>query len=222
PGTNHETVADHTLALMLAVLRNLRRLDADVRGGGWRDFSLPLSQLNGATVGLVGYGAIGQAVGRRVKAFGAKLLVHDPVGAPAGEELVELDDLLRRSQVVSLHLPLAPETTKLIDARRLALLPPGAVVVNTSRGPIVDQEALIEALRSGRLGGAGLDVFEVEPPGSGPLTEFDNVVMSPHCGGISAESNLAMSRMATASVLATLAGAPSGAIANPDVLAATR
>ncbi len=100
PGTNHETVADHTLALMLAVLRNLRRLDADVRGGGWRDFSLPLSQLNGATVGLVGYGAIGQAVGRRVKAFGAKLLVHDPVGAPAGEELVDLDDLLRRSQVV--------------------------------------------------------------------------------------------------------------------------
>jgi D-3-phosphoglycerate dehydrogenase len=222
PGTNHETVADHTLALMLAVLRNLRRLDADVRRGGWRDFSLPLSQLNGATVGLVGYGAIGQAVGRRVKAFGAKLLVHDPVGAPAGEELVDLDDLLRRSQVVSLHLPLAPETTKLIDARRLALLPPGAVVVNTSRGPIIDQEALIEALRSGRLGGAGLDVFEVEPPGSGPLTEFDNVVMSPHCGGISAESNLAMSRMATESVLAVLAGAPRGAIANPDVLAATR
>src|SRR6185437_12715501 len=143
PGTNHETVADHTLGLILAVLRNLRRLDADVRGGGWRDFSLPLSQLYGATVGVVGYGAIGRAVGRRVKAFGATLLVHDPLGAPQEEELVELADLLRRSQVVSLHLPLTPATTKLIDARRLALLPPGAVLVNTSRGPIVDQAALI-------------------------------------------------------------------------------
>src|SRR6202000_2703192 len=100
PGTNHETVADHTLALMLAVLRNLRRLDADVRGGGWGGLLLAPSPLHGATVGLVGYGAVGQAVGRRVKAFGAKLLVHDPVGAPAGEELVDLDDLLRRSQGV--------------------------------------------------------------------------------------------------------------------------
>jgi phosphoglycerate dehydrogenase-like enzyme len=221
PGTNHETVADHTLALMLAVLRNLGRLDASVRSGGWRDFSLPLSQLHGATVGLVGYGAIGQAVGRRVEAFGARLLVHDPLGA-ADAELVELDELLERSDVASLHLPLTAETTELIDARRLALMHPGAILVNTSRGPIVDQEALIEALREGRLGGAGLDVFAVEPPGRGPVTELPNVTMSPHCGGISAESNLAMSKMATASVLAALAGAPSGAIANPDALAVPR
>jgi phosphoglycerate dehydrogenase-like enzyme len=221
PGTNHETVADHTLALMLAALRSLGRLDGSVRSGGWRDFSLPLSQLHGSTVGLVGYGAIGGAVGRRVEAFGATLLVHDPLGAADGE-LVELDELLERSDVVSLHLPLAPETTTLIDARRIALMRPGAILVNTSRGPIVDQDALVEALREGRLGGAGLDVFAVEPPGRGPLTELPNVVMSPHCGGISAESNLAMSRMATASVLAALEGAPSGAIANPDVLAALR
>ena len=107
PGTNNETVADHALALMLAALRSLRRLDADVRGGGWRDFSLPLSQLYGSTVGVVGFGAIGQAVGRRVEAFGATLLVYDPLGAASGE-LVELDELLRRSDVVSLHLPLSP------------------------------------------------------------------------------------------------------------------
>jgi phosphoglycerate dehydrogenase-like enzyme len=221
PGTNHETVADHTLALMLACLRNLGRLDGSVRSGGWRDFSLPLSQLHGSTVGLVGYGAIGQAVGRRVQAFGATLLVHDPLGAADGE-LVELDELLERSDVVSLHLPLSPETTELIDARRIALMRPGAVFVNTSRGPLVDQDALVEALREGRLGGAGLDVFAVEPPGRGPLAELPNVTMSPHCGGISAESNLAMSKMATASVLAVLAGEPGGAIANPDVLAALR
>ena len=221
PGTNHETVADHTLALMLAALRNLGRLDASVRAGGWRDFSLPLSQLHGATVGLVGFGAIGQAVGRRVVAFGATLLVHDPLGAADGE-LVELDELIERSDVVSLHLPLTPETTELIDARRIALMRPGAVFVNTSRGPLVDQEALVEALREGRLGAAGLDVFAVEPPGRGAVTGLANVVMSPHCGGISAESNLAMSKMATASVLAALAGTPSGAIANPDVLAAPR
>ncbi|HEY5334383.1 MAG TPA: NAD(P)-dependent oxidoreductase [Solirubrobacterales bacterium] len=221
PGTNHETVADHTLALMLAALRNLGPLDASVRSGGWRDFSLPLSQLHGSTVGLVGYGAIGAAVGRRVEAFGATLLVHDPLGAADGE-LVELDELLERSDVVSLHLPLSPQTTGLIDARRIALMHPGAILVNTSRGPIVDQEALVEALREGRIGGAGLDVFAVEPPGRGPVTELANVVMSPHCGGISAESNLAMSKMATASVLAVLAGAPRGAIANPDALAALR
>jgi len=221
PGTNHETVADHTLALMLAALRNLRRLDASVRSGGWRDFSLPMSQLHGATVGLVGYGAIGRAVGRRVGAFGATLLVHDPAGAPDAE-LVELDELLERSDVVSLHLPLTAETTELIDARRIGLMRPGAIFVNTSRGPLVDQEALVEALREGRLGGAGLDVFAVEPPGRAPVTELPNVVTSPHCGGISAESNLAMSKMATESVLAALAGAPTGAIANPDVLAALR
>ncbi|HEY2054955.1 MAG TPA: phosphoglycerate dehydrogenase [Solirubrobacterales bacterium] len=221
PGTNHETVADHTLALMLAALRNLGRLDGSVRAGGWRDFSLPMSQLHGSTVGLVGYGAIGGAVGRRVEAFGATLLVHDPLGAADGE-LVDLDELLERSDVISLHLPLTPETTDLIDARRIALMRPGAILVNTSRGPIVDQDALVEALREGRLGGAGLDVFAVEPPGQGPLRELPNVVMSPHCGGISAESNLAMSKMATVSVLAALAGAPSGAIANPDVLAAPR
>jgi D-3-phosphoglycerate dehydrogenase len=222
PGTNHETVADHTLALMLAALRNLRRLDASVRSGGWRDFSLPMSQLHGSTVGLVGYGAIGRAVGRRVKAFGAELLVHDPAGAEDDAELVDLDELLERSDAVSLHLPLVPETTGLIDARRIGLMRPGAVLVNTSRGPLVDQEALIEALREGRLGGAGLDVFAVEPPGRGPVTELPNVVTSPHCGGISAESNLAMSVMATESVLGALAGEPTGAIANPDVLAALR
>ena len=221
PGTNHETVADHTLALILAALRNLGQLDADVRAGGWRDFDLPLSQLHGATVGLVGFGAIGEAVGRRVEAFGATLLVHDPAGASRGE-LVELDELLSRSGVVSLHLPLTPGTERLIEARRLAQMPAGSVLVNTSRGPIVDQEALIDALTEGHLGAAGLDVFAVEPPGRGMLSELRNVVMSPHVGGISAQSNLAMSRMATESVLAALAGAPSGAIANPDVLAALK
>ncbi len=218
-GTNSETVADHTLALMLAALRSLAQLDASVRGGGWRDFSLPLSQLHGATVGLVGYGAVGQAVARRVQAFGATLLVHDPLGAD-DRAVVELDELLRRSDVVSLHLPLSPGGEMLIDARRLALMPAGAVLINTARGPLVDEQALVEALREGRLGAAGLDVFAVEPPGRGPLAALPNVVMSPHCGGISAQSNLAMSRMATECVLAALAGAPSGAIANPDVLAA--
>ena len=221
PGTNNETVADHTLALMLAGLRNLGQLDADVRAGGWRDFTLPLSQLHGATVGLVGFGAIGEAVGRRVEAFGATLLVHDPAGASRGE-LVDLEELLGRSDVVSLHLPLTPETHHLIDARRLALMPRGAVLVNTSRGPIVDQEALIDALTEGHLAAAGLDVYEVEPPGRGLLSELRNVVLSPHCGGISGQSNLAMSRMATEAVLAALAGAPTGAIANPDVLAALK
>jgi len=215
PGTNHETVADHTLALMLAAVRRLSRLDDAVRRGGWRDFSLPLGQLHGRTVGLIGFGAIGRAVGRRLEAFGARLLVHDP---PAGED-VPLDELLRSSDVVSLHAPLTAETHHLLDAEHLALMRRGSVLVNTARGPLVDQEALIAALRCGQIAAAGLDVFEDEPPGVTELSELDNVVLSPHTGGISDASNLAMSRDATACVLAVLAGAPAGAIANPGVLA---
>jgi phosphoglycerate dehydrogenase-like enzyme len=215
PGTNNETVADHTLALMLAAVRRLSRLDHAVRSGGWRDFSLPLGQLHGRTVGLIGFGAIGRAVGRRLEAFGARLLVHDPL---AGED-VPLDELLRGSDIVSVHAPLTPETHHLLDRERLALMRRGSVLVNTARGPLVDQAALIAALRSGHIAAAGLDVFEDEPPGVTPLSEFDNVVLSPHTAGISDAANLAMSRDATACVLAALSGAPAGAIANPDVLA---
>ena len=216
PGTNHEAVADHALALMLAVLRRLLPEHRRVAAGGWRDFSSPLGQLHGRTVGVIGFGAIGRAVGRRVAGFGAELLVHDPWAADV--PTVGLEELLARSDVVSLHLPLSEATAHVIDAAALARMKPGAVVVNTARGGLVDQAALLEALRAGRLGGAGLDVHEIEPPGRSALAELDGVVLTPHVGGISDASNLAMSRMATASVLGALRGEAVGEVANPEVL----
>ncbi|CAB4882660.1 unannotated protein [freshwater metagenome] len=218
PNVNNETVADHTLALILAVLRRVRLEDARVRAGGWRAFEEPLGQIHGRTVGLIGYGAIGRAVARRIEAFGARLLVHDPFVDAAEVELTALDDLLAQSDIVSLHLPLSPETLHVIDADALARMKPGAVLVNTARGPLVDQAALVEALVEGRLGGAGLDVFETEPPAGDAVLALDRIVASPHIGGISDAANLAMSRLATGSVLAALDGRAEGTVVNPDAL----
>ena len=217
PGVNNETVADHTLALMLAAVRYLPTQDAALRAGGWRDFGIHLGQLHAATVGLVGYGAIGRAVARRVRAFGAELVVHDPLSDVDDAPALELEDLLGCSDVVSLHLPLTAQTAGLLDRDRFARMKTGAVLVNTSRGPIVDEPALVEALTSGPLIAAGIDVFEVEPPGGRPLTRLPNVILSPHCAGISDASNLAMSRMATRSVLAALAGEHVDHVANARV-----
>jgi phosphoglycerate dehydrogenase-like enzyme len=199
PEVNNEAVADHALALILAAVRRLHEQDAIVRGGGWRSFETVSWQLHGATVGIVGYGAIGRAVARRLAGFGVELLVHDPFVHDV--EVTDLDELLARSDVVTLHTPLSPQTRGIVDARAIALMKPDAVIVNTARGPVIDQDALVDALRGGRLGAAGLDVFEVEPPLGSPLLELPNVILSPHVGGISDASNLAMSRMATASVL---------------------
>jgi phosphoglycerate dehydrogenase-like enzyme len=216
PNLNNETVADHTLALMLACVRGLLDLDASVRRGGWREAAT--GQLNRKTVGLIGYGAIGRAVARRLRAFEVELLVHDPLIDAADAWLIDLDELLQRSEIVSLHLPLSPSTRGLIDAERIERMRPGAILVNTSRGPIVQEEPLERALRSGHLAGAGLDVFEVEPPGVSGLTQLPNVVLSPHVAGISDVSNLEMSRMAARSVLDVLAGRTPKSPVNPEAL----
>lgn len=216
PNLNNETVADHTLMLMLACVRRVLAQDAAVREGGWRG-AAP-GQLHRARVGLVGYGAIGRAVARRLNAFEVELLVHDPLIDTADAELVELDELLACSDIVSLHLPLSPSTHHLLDAEKLGLMRPGAILVNTSRGPVVSEEPLLDALRTGRLGAAGLDVFETEPPGARPLTQLQNVVLSPHIGGISDVSNLMMSRLATRNVLAVLNDRPPETAVNPQAL----
>jgi D-3-phosphoglycerate dehydrogenase len=223
PNVNHETVADHALMLMLACVRRVSAQDAAVRAGGWRTFgsSVP-GQLHGAAVGLIGYGAIGRAVARRLRAFDVHLLVHDPLidgESVDGARLVDLDELLERSTLVSIHAPLTSSTRGMIDADRIARMRPGAILVNTSRGPIVCEEPLLAALESGRLSAAGLDVFAVEPPGVCPLTQLPNVVLSPHIGGISDISNLEMSRAATRSVLAVLDNRRPESAVNPDALA---
>jgi phosphoglycerate dehydrogenase-like enzyme len=220
-GMNSETAADHTLALMLAVVRRVTEHDRAVRDGRWpRGGDFTPVDLYGRTVGLVGHGSIGAAVARRLRGFGVQLLVADPALARAdGHETVSLDVLLARSDIVSLHLPLVAETRGIIGAREIAAMKPGAILVNTARGGLVDETALEDALTRGHLRAAALDVFATEPPAGPGLLSLSNVVLSPHIAGISVDSVERMTRQATQSVLAVLEGAPDPAVvANPRVL----
>jgi phosphoglycerate dehydrogenase-like enzyme len=183
-------VAEHTLMLMLAVYRRLLQLDGAVRSGAWRTNEPELRELRGKHVGLVGLGYIGREVAIRLRGFltdvtyfsRSRLSASDE--AALGARYLELNQLLRESDVVSLHLPLAPSTRGLIGLRELALMQPSAVLINTSRGGVVDQAALLAALSSGALGGAGLDVLDPEPPDPGsPLLQLPNVVFTPHNAG---------------------------------------
>ena len=199
PDAIAEDVANHAIALILAANRDVLRLDSFVRTGGWartgrrRPAELVIHRPDVQTLGLVGLGRTGQATARRAAAFGFRLVASDPhvseaVAGEVGVELRPLDDLLRESDVVSLHVPLNDETRHLMDAEKLAMMKPAAWVVNTSQGPVIDQEALIAALREERIGGAALDVVESEPlsPDS-LLIELDNVILSPHVAGYSEE-----------------------------------
>jgi len=185
-------VAEFTVGLIIAEARNIARGHAALKQHRWqRDYANTgrIPELGGRTVGLVGFGAIGQAVARLLAAFGMRVLAYDPHVARAlaeslGVALVGLDDLLRRSDFVSLHAAATPETTGLINGARLALLSPHAYLINTSRAALVDEPALIDALQHRRLAGAALDVFEVEPlPADHPFLQLDNVTLTPHMAG---------------------------------------
>jgi len=196
PSALTATVAEMTLALMLSLIRRVVSADRAVRAGGWarkyRD--LVGSELMGKTVGIVGLGRIGSAVARRLKPFGVELLYHDVVGreeleAELSVRRVELDTLLRTSDIITLHTPLTPQTRGLISRRELDLMKDGVYLVNMARGKVVDQRALVEALRSGRVAGAALDVFEDEPlDPTDPLASMDNVILTPHIGASSGEA----------------------------------
>jgi phosphoglycerate dehydrogenase-like enzyme len=183
-------VAEHTLLLMLAVYRRLLELDSAVRSGAWRTNEPELRELRGKRVGLIGLGYIGREVAVRLNSFQADVSYFSRTQLSAVEEAalgvhyVGLDELLRESDIVSLHVPLAPSTRGLIGARELGLMRPRAVLINTSRGTVVDQAALCTALSSGALAGAGLDVLDPEPPDpSSPLLQLPNVVFTPHNAG---------------------------------------
>lgn len=221
PGMNAETVADHTLALILGLVRKLCEQDALVKAGRWdRVGPFAPSEMPGKTVGLVGTGVIGRAVIRRLSGFGVRVVFFDRFveKVEGAERLDSLDELLASSDVVSLHVPLLPETRHLIDADTIAKMRPGALLVNTARGPVVDQAALFDALRAGRLGGAALDVFETEPPGAAILAGVPNLVCTAHLGGISRESVARMTASATQSVIAVLAGRLPETVVNRDAL----
>ena len=183
-------VANHALALLLDGAKKISRQDRWIRTGAWHGgrapFLSPMGPIHGETVGLIGFGQIAQAFRRRLAALDMNVLVYDPFlprerAEALDVELVSLEDLLTRSDYVSIHVPLLPTTQHLIDAEKLALLKPTAYLINTSRGPVIDQDALIEALQEGRIAGAGLDVFEVEPlPADSPLRHIETVTMTPH------------------------------------------
>ena len=209
PGSNDGAVADLAVGLMLACLRQIPAADRAVRAGEWR--GMVGEELAGKQVGILGWGRIGRNVARRLSGFDVSLLVHDPfvdadVVSASGANPRSLDDLLRQADIVSLHLPLTPDTSNLLDASTLAQMKPGAYLVNTARGGIVDEAALLALLRRGHLRGAGLDCFAVEPPVGNPLLELPNVVVTPHIGAQTREAIGRMGAIAAENVLRVLGG----------------
>ncbi|WP_308259374.1 phosphoglycerate dehydrogenase [Pseudonocardia sp. H11422] len=193
PTSNIVSAAEHAVALLLAVARRIPAADASLRGGAWKRSAYTGVELNGKVVGVVGLGKIGQLVAQRLAAFGTELIAYDPYVAPAraaqlGIELVSLEDLLRRADAISIHLPKTPETLGLIGKAQLDLTKPGVLIVNAARGGLVDEEALADAVRSGHVGGAGIDVYVTEPTTSSPLFELDRVVVTPHLGASTDEA----------------------------------
>ena len=184
PESIAESVAEHAVSLLFALIRQIPLLDDRVRKGFWGGTSFIKWHISGRTLGLVGYGRIARNVEKMVSGFRMRVIHYDPFSPRS----VPLDDLLAQSDYVSLHCPLTDDTRNLIDARRLALMKPNALLVNTSRGPVIDEAALIQALKDGKIGGAALDVLSEEPPPKDhPLFGMDNVILTPHIAAFSAD-----------------------------------
>ncbi len=223
PGINQHSVAEHTMALMLAAAHGYPARQAEARSGKWQRKVLP--RLAGKTLGLVGLGAIGKAVVPKALGLGLKIIAHDPYPDEAfaqqhGIPLCSLDELLAQSDVVSLHLPCTAETTDIINAKTLAQMKPGAILVNTGRGGLVDEEALAESLQNGHLRAAALDVFKTEPlPADSPLAQLDSVLVCPHMGGLDEESLAGMAELAAKNIVELHQGQwpENGRIANPEI-----
>lgn len=215
PDVLTEATADLTLGLILATTRRLVEADRFCREGRFRGWKIDLFlglELSGKTLGLIGFGRIGRAVARRARAFNLRIIYHDPKRLEAslekelGVEFRPLDDLLRESDIISIHASLTPESHHLISAGRLKLMKKTAVLVNVARGPIVDEKALVEALKTGQLWGAGLDVYENEPEIEPELLKLDNVVLLPHIGSATRETRRKMCFMAVDNLLRGLRG----------------
>jgi glyoxylate reductase len=209
PGVLDETTADLAFALILAASRRCGEAERDLRAGAWPGWGIGQylgMDVHGATLGLVGYGRIGQAVARRAAGFGMQVLHHARRNTGMAGYVASLDDLLVGSDVVSFHVPLTDDTVHLLDERRLRLLKPSAVVINTARGPIVDEEALAVALEENRLFAAGLDVFEHEPDVHPRLLAAPRTVLLPHIGSASVATRTRMARLAASAVVDVLAG----------------
>jgi glycerate dehydrogenase len=221
PTYGTRSVAQLTFALLLELAQHVGHHAQTVREGRWTRsadwcyWDFPLIELDGLTLGVVGFGRIGRAVGELAAAFGMKVLAFDPAGGPAPPfvRFVELDDLFRESDVVSLHCPLTPQNARLVNAPRLALMKPTAFLLNTSRGPLVDEPALAEALNSGRIAGAGLDVLAAEPPpADNPLLTARNCLITPHLAWGTRAARSRLMHIAVQNVRAFLEGQPQNVV----------
>jgi (S)-sulfolactate dehydrogenase len=213
-GANADAVCEYVFAALFHLLRGLGAADAAVRAGAWPREGYAGEELAGRCIGVVGLGEIGRRVCRRAAAFGMRVLGCDPALCPEDPrleglavELVDLDTLVRAADVLTLHVPLLPGTRHLVDAQVLARMRPGSILVNAARGGIVDEQALVAALRSGHLRGAALDVREVEPPPRpDPLAGLPGVLLTPHVAGLTRQAQLRVATMVAADVLAVLDG----------------
>ncbi|PBC07959.1 hydroxyacid dehydrogenase [Mesorhizobium sp. WSM3859] len=225
PAVNARSVAEHVMLTALALLRRFRVMDRDLRAKGWlagREHANSTSELAGKTIGIVGLGAVGQAVGH-IAAHGFDLNVVAATRSlrPAPERVgfLSIDALVEQSDIILLCCPLTDETRGLISRERIARMKPNALLINVSRGPVVDDEALIEALQKGRIGGAALDVFSTQPlPPNHPYFGFDNVIITPHMAGITEESMMRMGVGAAGEALLVLAGKLPVNLRNPEVI----
>jgi phosphoglycerate dehydrogenase-like enzyme len=223
-GYNREAVADWTILAILNLLRHASWGDRQMHSGWWGRTEMMGRQLGSLTVGVVGLGNVGGTVAQRLTGFGSRVVFTDPDRSRefAGAIRVELDELLRTADVVCLHAPLDVDTRGLIGAPQLAAVKHGAILINAARGPIVDEDALVSALRDGRLAGAGLDVYASEPlAADSPLRGFDNVFLSPHCGGATEEAEAHLLEVVGDNLLRVLDGEPPLNVVN-QVLAAQR
>ncbi len=221
PTYGTKSVAQMTFALLLELAHHTGHHAQTVREGRWTRsadwcyWDFPLVELDGLTLGLVGLGRIGRAVSELATAFGMKVIAYDPMAgpAPASVRLVELDALFRESDVVSLHCPLTPQTANLVNASRLTLMKPTAFLLNTSRGPLVDQSALAEALNSGRIAGAAMDVLVKEPPSAdNPLLTAQNCILTPHLAWATRSARSRLMKIAVENVRAFLQGKPENVV----------
>ena len=221
PLANSISAAEHTFALLLSQARNIPRADATIRSGRWDRAAFRGVELHGKTLGLVGLGRIGALVAQRALAFGMRVLAYDPYitadqARQAGGELMDLDSLLAESDFISLHLPRTPETENLLGKEAFAKAKRGVRIVNASRGGIVDEDALADAIRAGQVAGAALDVYAEEPLTGGPLVELPQVVLTPHLGASTVEAQDKAGLHVAESVVAGLAGErPMAAVNDP-------
>ena len=211
PGSNTLAVAEHTLAVILALAKDLKPLTDSIAAGAWRGAATKVLDIAGLKLGLLGFGAIGQAVATLARPFGMQVTAYSPTTPDTLFQSIRraanLPDLLADSRILSVHCPYTPQTHHLVDAAALAAMPPGSFIINTARGGIVDEDALLTALDSGHIAGAALDVFETEPPPQNhPLRRHPRVIVTPHVSGVTDNSLVNMGLMAAECIAAALTG----------------